>query len=92
LVEHALDLLLVVFFDLLELLLVLDLHALYDGLIIGLAAVLQQEAVDMPDLGHHRILELAIIEQPMHHFEIADGVDEEGPVDPLRVWIGDARV
>ena len=77
------DLLVEVFLHLFNMLLVLRANLGNQHLVVRLAAVLQQDRVDLPDGGKQRVLVLGVVEALVQHFVKADRVDEQASEDSV---------
>ena len=77
------DLLVEVVLHLFNMVLVLRANLGYQHLVVRLAAVLQQDRVDLPDGGKQRVLVLGVVEALVQHFVKADRVDEEASEDSV---------
>jgi len=77
------DLVVEPFFFLIDELLVLRAHLSYQHLVVGFAAVLQQDWVNFPYGGQESVLVFRMVECLVQHFVEADRVDEEASVDTV---------
>ena len=77
------DLLVEVVLHLFNMMLVLCANLGYQHLVVRLAAVLQQDRVDLPDGGKQRVLVLGVVEALVQHFVKADRVDEQASEDSV---------
>ena len=80
---HLAQLLIVASLSLFHGFLVLCANFFDQHVVIGAAAVFEENGVDFPDLGEQGVLVLRVLQRLVQHFVKADGVDEETSVDSI---------